>query len=78
MSWCTKTIVGCSTASSVGVNCGSADAVIGVSAIALQRVNCKGGATRWHKPTPATKTVLVAPTITQPAKRVGVRAKMKK
>jgi hypothetical protein len=52
--------------------------VIAASAIALQRVNCKGGAARWRTPTHAIKTALVAHTITQPAKRVGVRAKTKK
>ena len=78
MSRCTRTIVGCSTASSVDVNCRSADAVIAASAIALQRVNGKGGAARWRTPTHAIKTARVAHAITQPAKRVGVRAKMKK
>jgi hypothetical protein len=62
----------------VDVNCGSADAVIAVSATALQRVNGKGGAARWRKPTRAIKTARVAHAITQPAKRDGVRARMKK
>jgi hypothetical protein len=62
----------------VDVNCGSADTVIAASAIALQRVNCKGGAARWRKPTRAIKTALVAHAITRPAKRVGVHVRMKK
>jgi hypothetical protein len=78
MSWCTRTIVGCSTASSVRVSCGSADAVIAASAIAVQRVNSKGGAARLRKPMRAIKTALVAHAITRHAKRDGVSAKMKK
>ena len=71
-------IVGCSTASSVGVSCGSADAVIAASAIARQRVNSKGGGARSRKPTHAINTALVAHAIMQRAKHAGVSAKMKK
>jgi hypothetical protein len=52
--------------------------VIAASAIAVQRANCKGGAARLRKPTRAINTALVAHAITRHAKRVGVRAKMKK
>jgi hypothetical protein len=78
MSWCTRTIADCSIANSVGGSSGSADAVIAVSVIAVQRANCKDGAARLRKPTRAINTALVGHVIMRLANRVGVRAKVKK
>ena len=78
MSRCTRTIVGCLIASNVNVSCRSADVVIAASVIVRQRVNGKGDAARLLEPTRAINTALVAHAITQPAKRVGVRANMRK
>jgi hypothetical protein len=75
---CTRTIVGCSTASSVSANCASADAVIAANVIARQRANSKVGAAHLRKPTRAIKTAFVAHAIMRRAKRDGVSAKMKK
>jgi ABC-type antimicrobial peptide transport system ATPase subunit len=78
MSWCTRTIADCSIANSVGGSSGSADAVIAVSVIAVQRANSKVGAARLRKPTRAINTALVAHAIMPRAKRAGVGAKTKK
>ena len=78
MSRCTRTIVGCLIASNVNVSCESAVAVIAASVIARQRVNSKGDAARLLEPTHATNTALVGHAITQHAKRVGVRANIRK
>lgn len=78
MSRCTRTIADCSIASSVNVSCGSVGAAIAASVFAHPRANCKGDAARLRKPTRAINAALVAHAITRHAKRVGVRAKMKK